>query len=82
MRLVRLALAMLLAGLVLVVPGFARAADEDGAAPYLAVRGVDATGGDVVRVTFGYGGDQADVADAVVTDNGAEREVVGEVVER
>ncbi len=80
MRLVRLALAMLLAGLVLVVPGFARAADEDGAAPYLAVRGVDATGGDVVRVTFAYGGDEADAADAVVTDSGAEREVVGEVV--
>jgi tight adherence protein B len=70
MKVVRVALAMLLAGLVLVVPGLARAADEDTAAPFLAVRGVDATGGDVVRVTFAYGGDEADVADAVITDTG------------
>ena len=80
MRTVRIALAMLLAGLVLVVPGFARAQEEDTAAPFLAVRGVDATGGDVVRVTFAYGGDEADVADAVVTDNGVERDLVGDVV--
>ena len=80
MKLVRIAMAMLLAGLVLVVPGFARAADEEPVAPFLAVRGVDATGGDVVRVTFAYGGDEADVADAVVTDNGVERELVGDVV--
>ena len=80
MKLVRVALAMLLAGLVLVVPGLARAADEEPAAPFLAIRGVDATGGDVVRVTFAYGGDEADVADAVVTDNGVERDLVGDVV--
>ena len=71
---------MLLAGLVLVVPGWARAADEATAAPHLAVRGVDATGGDVVRVTFAYGGDEGDVSGAVVTDNGVERDLVGEVV--
>ena len=80
MKMVRVALAMLLAGLVLVVPGLARAADEEPAAPFLAIRGVDATGGDVVRVTFAYGGDEADVADAVVTDNGVERDLVGDVV--
>ncbi len=80
MKVVRVALAMLLAGLVLVVPGLARAADEDTAAPFLAVRGVDATGGDVVRVTFAYGGDEADVDGAVITDNGVERDLVGDVV--
>lgn len=80
MKTLRIALALMVAGLVLVVPGFARAQEEDPAAPFLAVRGVDATGGDVVRVTFAYDGDEADVADALVTDNGVERDLVGEVV--
>ena len=52
-RLLRLVLAALLGALVLAGPAIARAADEEEAAgPYLAIRGVDARGGDVVRLTF------------------------------
>jgi tight adherence protein B len=80
-RVLRLVLAGLLSALVLAGPAIALAADdEEPAGPYLAIRGVDATGGDVVRLTLAYEGDGADLTNAVVTDNGTERDIVGDVV--
>ncbi len=75
----RALLAVVLALFALAGPAFALA-QEEGSAPYLAIRGADATGGDVVRLTVAYEGDQADLADATVTDNGDERPIVGDVV--
>lgn len=82
MRLLRAALATLLAAAVLAGPAVALAADDEEAAagPYLAIRGVDATGGDVVRLTLAYEGDPEALAQATITDNGSEREIVGDVV--
>jgi tight adherence protein B len=80
-RLLRLVLAGLLCSLVLAGPAIAKAADEEEpAGPYLAIRGVDATGTDVVRLTVAYEGDGAELTDAVVTDGGSERALVGDVV--
>ena len=80
MRILRVALGGLLTAAVLAGPAIAFAADDEAAAPYLAVRGVDSTGGDVVRLTVAYEGDEGDLAGAVVTDNGSERPLSGDVV--
>ena len=80
MRILRAALGGLLTAAVLAGPAIAFAADDEAAAPYLAVRGVDSTGGDVVRLTVAYEGDEGDLAGAVVTDNGSERPLSGDVV--
>jgi tight adherence protein B len=81
MRILRAALGGLLTAAVLAGPAIAFAAGDEGtAAPYLAVRGVDSTGGDVVRLTVAYEGDEGDLSGAVITDNGRERELSGDVV--
>lgn len=79
MRHLRLILAGFLAVLGLALPA-AVAAQSDAEGPYLAVRGVDSTSSDVVRLTLAYDGDAADLEGAVITDNGVERPVEGEVV--
>lgn len=77
----RLLLAGLLAALVLAGPAVALAADDEApAGPYLTIRGVDARGGDVVRLTLAYEGDVDDLTNAVVQDGGSERPIVGDVV--
>jgi tight adherence protein B len=82
MRVLRAALGGLLTAAVLAGPTIALAAADDPTAdaPYLAVRGVDSTGGDVVRLTVAYEGDEGDLAGAVVTDSGSERQLSGDVV--
>jgi len=79
-KLLRAAAGLFLSGLVLAAPALADAQDEDSGGPFLAIRAVDSTGGDVVRVTVAYEGDAGDLAGAVITDNGSERSLVGEVV--
>ena len=82
-RLLRASAGFLLAGLMLAGPAIAGAqeeGDEEAAGPYLTVRAVDATGGDVVRLTVAYEGDEGDLTGATISDNGSERALVGEVV--
>jgi tight adherence protein B len=80
-RVLRVALSGLLTALVLAGPAIATAADDEPAAgPFIAIRGVDSTGGDVVRLTVAYEGEEADLAGAVITDNDSERALVGDAV--
>ena len=80
-RVLRLVLAGLLSALVLAGPAIAQAADDEAPeGPYLSIRAVDATGGQVVKLTLAYEGDGADLANATVADGGSERDIVGDVV--
>jgi tight adherence protein B len=78
---VRLLLGALLSAVVLGGPALALAADDPAAVgPFLAIRAVDATGGDVVRLTLAYDGEAADLESATIVDNGEERPLSGDVV--
>jgi len=79
-RHLRLLLAGFLAVLGLALPAAVAAQSDAGEGPYLAVRAVDSTSADVVRLTLAYDGDAADLEGAVITDNGVERPIDGEVV--